>query len=230
MTTVARSTRAIAVLLAILCHPVPAVLASQPPGVTATSAQTPPSQDPEAQGDRAAPVLVGGEPVIWVTVGVGPYTPQLRADRIGERLHAAIRDRSLRDPTVTVTENEGSSELRAGSRLLMVVTQQDARSLGASRAAVAEQYAREFESVIRAERLRYAPGALIRAGVFGLLATLALAGVLWLIRRLARARNAPSTAGERDARERSACSRRKSSPLTGLASPSRAPSVSLVSC
>ena len=60
-----------AVLLALLCHPVPAVLAGQLPGVTATSAQTPASQDPEAQGDRAAPVLIGGEPVIWVTVGAG---------------------------------------------------------------------------------------------------------------------------------------------------------------
>ena len=183
----ARSGRAIAVLLAVLCHPVPAVLARQLSGITAASAQTPQSQDVEAQGDRAVPVLVGGEPVIWVTVGVGPYTPQLRADRIGERLLAAIRDRSLRDPTVTVTENEGSSELRVGSRLLMVVTQPDARSLGASRAVVAENYAREFESVIRAERLRYAPATLIRSGVFGLLATLVLAILLWLIRRLARA-------------------------------------------
>ena len=176
----ARSGRAIAVLLAMLCHPVAAVVAAQVP-------QTPPSQDLEAQGERAAPVLVGGDPVVWITVGAGPYTPQFRADRIGQRLHAVIRDRSLRDPTVTVTENEGSSELRAGSHLLMVVTQLDARSLGAARTVLAEHYAREFESVIRAERLRYAPATLIRSGVFGLLATLALAVVVWLIRRLARA-------------------------------------------
>ena len=56
---VARSMRAVAVLLAVLCLPVPAVLAGQAPGVTATSAQTPPP-DPEAQGDGVAPVLVGG--------------------------------------------------------------------------------------------------------------------------------------------------------------------------
>ena len=183
----ARSWRTIAVLLAVLCQPVPAVLAGQLAGVTSTSAQPTPSPDLEAEGDRAAPVLVGGEPVIWVTVGAGPYTPQVRADRIGRRLHEAIRDRSLRDPSVTVTENEGSSELRAGSRLLMVVTQRDARNLGTSTAIVAEHYAREFESVIRTERLRYAPATLVRSGVFALLATLALAVVLWLIRRFARA-------------------------------------------
>jgi small-conductance mechanosensitive channel len=177
----------VAVLLALLCHPVPAVLAGQLPVVSATPPQPPAPQDPEAQGDAAVPVLIGGEPVIWLTVGAGPYTPQFRADRIGQRLHEAIRDRTLRDPTVTVTETEESSELRAGSRLLMVVTQLDARSLGASRPAIAAQYAREFESVIRAERLRYAPATLIRSGVYGLFATLALAAVLWLIQRLTRA-------------------------------------------
>ena len=182
----ARGRVVVAVLLAVLCCPVPAVLAGQVPGVAETPLQTQPFQDPEAQSIRVAPVLVGGEPTIWVP-GVGPYTPQFRADRIGQRLHEVIRDRSIRDPTITVTENDGSSELRVGSRLLMVVTQLDARSLGASRAVVAEQYARELESVIRAERLRYAPATLIRAGVYGFLATLALAGVVWLIRRLARA-------------------------------------------
>jgi small-conductance mechanosensitive channel len=162
--TVARGRVVVAVLLTALCSPVPALFAGQFSSVVPTQGQPTPFEDPEAQGVRVAPVLVGGEPTIWVP-GVGPYTPQFRADRIGQRLHEVIR----------------------GSRLLMVITQSDARSLGAPRPVVAEQYARELESVIRAERLRYAPGALIRAGVYGLLAMLALVGVVWLIRRLARA-------------------------------------------
>ena len=78
-----------AALLALLCLPFSAVLAGQ-----ATPA--PQSPDPEAEADRAAPVLVGGDPIIWITVGAGPYPPQFRADRISQRLHEAIRDRSLR--------------------------------------------------------------------------------------------------------------------------------------
>jgi hypothetical protein len=134
----ARGRVVVAVLLAGLCYSVPAALAGQLPGVAPAPGQPAPVEDPEALGNRVAPVLVGGEPTIWVP-GVGPYTPQFRADRIGQRLHEVIRDRSIRDPTVTVTENEGSSELRVGSRLLMVITQSDARSLGASRPVVAEQ-------------------------------------------------------------------------------------------
>ena len=129
-------------------------------------------------------MLVGGDPVIWITVGAGPYTPQYRADRIAERLHTIVRDRSITDPTVTVTENEGSSELHVGPRLLMVVTPQDSRSLGVARASVAAQYARDLEAAIRSERLRYAPATLMRSGVYGGAATLALAVSIWILFRV----------------------------------------------
>ena len=167
-------------LAAALFGSAPAAFASQ-----ATPQTAPASQDLEAERDRAAPVLVGGEPILWVTTGIGPYTAQSRADRIGQRVKEAVRDRTIADPTVTVTEADGSSELRVGPRLLMVVTQQDARSIGAARAAIAAQYARELEVAIRAERLRYAPATLIRSGIYGLIATLALGVTVWLILRLA---------------------------------------------
>ena len=73
---------------------------------------------------------LGGEPVIWITTGAGPYTPQYRATRISQRLESIISDRSVHDPTVTVVETDGSSELRVGPHLVMVVTPQDAMSLG----------------------------------------------------------------------------------------------------
>ena len=116
----------------------------------------------------------------------GPYTAEFRAGRISQRLLEAVHDRSLRDPTVTVTEVDGSSELRIGPRLLMVVTQQDAASLGVSRVGLATLFAREIETAIRAERLRYEPGTLVRSGIYGLVATIALALLLWIIGRLTR--------------------------------------------
>jgi small-conductance mechanosensitive channel len=176
-----------ATLLALLVCPAPGAAASQfRAGPAAAAAQTSAPDDPEADADEPAPVLVGGDAVIWVTAGAGPYTTRLRAERIGRRLHEAIRDRTLRDPTVTVTETEGSSELRAGSRLLMVVTPRDARSLGVARPALALHYARELEAAIRSERLRYAPATLLRSGIYGLVATLALIAIVWLIHRLVR--------------------------------------------
>jgi small-conductance mechanosensitive channel len=175
------------VLLAVfLTAPVHALWAAQEGQPPAASPQTAPEvRDPEAAEPPAA-VMVGGEPIIWVTVGAGRYTPQYRADRIRQRLREIVHDRSIQDPSVTVTETEGSSELRVGSRLLMVVTQQDAGSLGVARATLAQHHARDLEAAIRAERLRYAPATLVRSGIYGLLATLLLVVIVWLIQRLTR--------------------------------------------
>jgi len=142
--------------------------------------------DPEAEAASPAAVLLGGDPVIWITAGAGPYAPQFRAERIAVRLEDAVHDRSLRDPTVTVAEVDGSSELRAGSRLLMVITARDAASVGSARETLARQYAQDLEKAIRQERQRYAPERLLRSGVYGVVATLAFLGALWVIRRLTR--------------------------------------------
>jgi small-conductance mechanosensitive channel len=175
-------------MVAAAVLPAPAALASQTAAAVPTPAQTTlATQDLEAAGERAVPVLVGGEPIIWITTGSGPYTTQYRADRISQRVLDVVRDRSLLNPTVTVIEAEGSLELRVGPRLLMVVTLQDARSVGTARPALAQHYAQELEAAIRAERLRYAPGTLMRSGIYGLLATLTLALTVWLILRLTRA-------------------------------------------
>ena len=175
----------LAALLTVVIQPVPGTLAGQAAQTQAPAAQTAPP-DVEAEGEEAAPVLLGGEPILWVTTGVGPYTPQYRAERISQRVLDAVHDRSIRDPTVTVREIEGSSELRVGSRLLMVVTQRDAASVGAARDGVAQFLARELETAIRAERLRYAPATLMRSGIYGVLATLVLVATIYVIVRFTR--------------------------------------------
>ena len=187
MTRFAADTRRLLLvaLLAALSVPAPAALGSQP-GSAAPQQTTSTPRDPEAEGERPAPVLLAGDTVIWVMTGVGPYSAQFRADRISQRLYEIVRDRRILDPRVTVTEVEDSSELRVGPRLVMVVTQRDATSLGGARAFVAQQYAGEFETAIRAERLRYAPATLIRSGIYGLFATLVLGVTVWLILRVAR--------------------------------------------
>ena len=152
-------------------------------GSAGVTAQTPAPPDPEAEV-RPSPVLIGGEPVLWITAGSGPYTTQFRAERISGRIMEAVRDRSIRDPTVSMVEIEGSSELRMGPRLLMVVTAADAASIGAARATLAQQYAAAVEAAIRAERLRYAPATLIKSGAYGLIATLLFAGIVWVILRV----------------------------------------------
>jgi small-conductance mechanosensitive channel len=139
-----------------------------------------------AEIEDPSPVMIGGEAILWVPTGRGQYTTAVRAAAIAQRVHEVIVDRSVSNPTVTFAEVEGSYELRAGTRLLMVVTPQDARRIGAARATVAEDFARRLETAIRNERLRRAPGALLRSGLYGAAATLVFGVVVWLIQRMTR--------------------------------------------
>jgi small-conductance mechanosensitive channel len=170
----------LAAALAVSLVIAPPVFAVQGPPAAAAGRQA----DPEAEAEQPAPVLVEGEPILWITAGAAGYSTQFRAERITERLEAVIRDRSLRDPTVTVVEADGSSELHAGPHLLMVITPRDAAAIGAARVSVAQQYARIFENTIRQERLRYSPGMLLRSGAVGAAATLAFLLVLWGVLRV----------------------------------------------
>ena len=88
---------------------------SAPPAAAQTAA------DPEVTEERPVPVLVSGEPILWISTGIGPYSAQLRADRIQARLRDIIGDRTIRDATVTVREVDGASELRVGPKLVLVV-------------------------------------------------------------------------------------------------------------
>ena len=149
--------------------------AAQPPSSTA--------QDLELESDEPAPVTIGGETVLLVPSGAGPYTPKARATRIEERINEIVGDRSVTDPAINVVESEGSFELHAGSRLVMVVTPADAKAVGVSRANLAQSFARDIESAIRRERANRAPGALLQAAGWGLIATIALCAAIWLIWR-----------------------------------------------
>jgi small-conductance mechanosensitive channel len=140
----------------------------------------------ESEAGQPAPVVIGGEIVLLVPVGAGPYTPQVRADRIASRINEVIAERTLLNPTVTVVENNDSFELRVGPRLLMVVTPADAQRIGVAGATMAEAFARQIESTIRNERLQRAPGTVLRSGGWGLGATIVFALIVWIILRLTR--------------------------------------------
>jgi small-conductance mechanosensitive channel len=180
---------AIATTAVLLCTPNLLLARS---GAPALGPQERPVAEPaiEAEPGRAAPVRIGGEPVLWIAAGIPPFTQEARAERITGRLAEIVGDGSIRDLTVKVTEAERSSELRIQGRLLMVVTEQDARMAGVSRALVAGEAARVLEAAMRAERQRYAPGTLTRSAWQAALALLVLLAALWVIGRVLRSARA----------------------------------------
>jgi small-conductance mechanosensitive channel len=183
-----------AVAAALLWAALPAAASAQPAPVTRSDT----APELVAEVEEPAPVLVGGQPIVIVPTGAGGYTPAMRAERIAERIGQAIAAPGP-DPAMSVVEVDGASEIRAGARLLMVVTAQDARRLGAARASLAKEYATLLEAAIRDERAQRTPSALMVSGSYGLAATAAFAFGLWVMIRLTRSMRR-TIAGWRDAR------------------------------
>ena len=78
----AHATTLTIVLAALIAAASPA--SGSPQAGEASSAQGPAPvvPDPEAEGEAPAAVMLGGEPVVWISAGTGAFTPRYRAERI----------------------------------------------------------------------------------------------------------------------------------------------------
>lgn len=142
----------------------------------------------EAEIDTA-PVLLDGNVLLRVR-GASSLTPETRAERVRERIEAVAADRTIGTDSIRAIEGEGFTSIMAGDRLLLQITEADARL---------EQLGRNNLTRIHMERIRQAiadyrearsadalrRGALYSAGAT-VAATLIVGLLVWLSRRLDR--------------------------------------------
>ena len=185
-----RWTAGLSALALLLVCATPGLIGAQsapaPPDPQEPAAAPPFARGLDLEPGRAAPVTLGGEPVVWISAGTSQFPPEARAARITARLEEIVHDRAVRNPAVTITPAASAFELRVQGRLLMIVTPRDAEILGVSPESLAQEVAKMLEAAIRAERLRYAPATLTRSAWQAALALLVLATVLWLMHRVLR--------------------------------------------
>ena len=104
--TMAAAARTIALIALVISIAVPVAAQTAAPSPSTPSTE----QELAEEADEAAPVTISGETILWIPAGAGQYTPQVRAERIAERIEEAIVDRTIATPTVTVIDVEGSPE------------------------------------------------------------------------------------------------------------------------
>jgi len=160
---------ALALLIAL-----PETAGSQP----ASGAKGAPS--PEGwKTNEPAPVEFDGQTLFYVRVGVADLTPQVRAQGIEARLEAIARA----GPPAPVRVEEGQfSNIYAGDRFVMSITDEDAGTSGPARATWARYVAQEIEGVLKQHWEERAPPALLRAAVKSAIATAVLLAFLVALR------------------------------------------------
>ncbi len=133
---------------------------------------------------RAA-VTLDGE-VLFQGWGVMAYPAEKRAQGIGARLRAIAADRSVPPEALRVVEGEHGSDILAGDRLVLTVTEADAKPGSVPRRLMAEAMRRRIVEAITAYRNDRSPRILLRNTAYALGATLVAAALLYAARRAFR--------------------------------------------
>jgi small-conductance mechanosensitive channel len=143
-----------------------------------------PAADVEAD-EPIAPVVVDGRTLLRVR-GVAALPAPERAQRIAERIAAAAGDPAFDPATLRVQQGEVGSEILAGERRLMVVTDADAAAVRLPRTAVAAAAREVIQDAMERFRVDRRPAVLGHAVVWTLAIAVALAVVLAVLVLLSR--------------------------------------------
>ena len=145
-------------------------------GVTAESieGETPVSGD----------VIIDGRKFVSVYEYVGTYTPQERAEKIAERIISVARDTHVPAESIGLEVRDAWTEISAGEKLIMAVTDADARMAGMPRKQLAIEDAGNIRQAILLYRQEHSWNATIRHILYTLLVTALLFPIGYLLRKL----------------------------------------------
>lgn len=178
------ATSLLTVAALLLVRPAVAAPVSSPP--------PPPIPAPDDAGKTAtasrAPLVFEGETLAVMASPVGPFTAVERAEAAADRLERAVGNWEL-DPTkleVRSVEAEGLHEILVGGRVILAVTDEDARSAGLSRQAEAEALSKRLRDGILKARHRRSARWLLLGGLKTGLATVLFVASAVIVRVVSR--------------------------------------------
>jgi small-conductance mechanosensitive channel len=132
-------------------------------------------------GSSSAAVKVDSRVLFYVR-GVAAYAAQDRARAIAERIVQAARDPSVTGDSLRLIEVDLGTQILAGDRPLLTVTDADAEIESVSRSQLAALHLMRVRQAIEAYRLDRSPEQLRRRGAYAAGATLVLIVLLALVR------------------------------------------------
>ncbi len=143
--------------------------------------QTPPGQ---SSSDLGARVTLDGHTLFTVRTSLGPFSAEERAAATSHRLLDLAKDLTIPVDAVNVAVSDASTDIVARDRVLLAVTDDDAKAAQKPRADLASSYVAIIRSAISAHRAEYSVRSLMMGALYTALSTLALLSLLWGLRRV----------------------------------------------
>lgn len=129
-------------------------------------------QTPTIQKIDGYPVELGGDVLFKIQERIGSYTAQERVEAINARLASLAQDNDVNIQDITLENQDNSIYLKIKDRVIVTVTDADAKAAQTSRQALAEEFARKIKAAIAHYRQERLPQSRILALVYATLSTL----------------------------------------------------------
>ncbi len=161
-----------------------------------THAQVPtptPTETPAINSiNKGATVELGGEELFKIRAGVGAFSPEERVTAVTNRILKVADDPTIAVERITIDDKPLTTNLTVDNRILLTITDGDARAADLSRQELARNYQEKIQNTITQYRIERSPDY-IRQGIFNsAIATVLLVGTLivfaivfsWLYRKV----------------------------------------------
>lgn len=98
------------------------------------------------------PVMLAGEDLFVIQTRVGSFSAAERAQAVTQRIEAFANNGAVPVEALKVEDQEYSTSIAAGDKLLFTITEADAKAAGKSRSPLAREYTSHLQTVIQQYR------------------------------------------------------------------------------
>jgi len=136
------------------------------------------------EAETPGAVVIEGRHILTVYQGFGTYSAKDRAERIAERIVVIARDGSIAPEEIKLQRRDDWTEIIADGKLLMAVTEDDAKQAKKSRDQLAAEDAGNIRQAILNYRRDHSWASLWRSILYTVIATLIVLAVGWTFRKI----------------------------------------------
>ncbi|MEL6165065.1 MAG: mechanosensitive ion channel family protein, partial [Cyanobacteria bacterium J06628_3] len=158
------------------------LLTIAPVSISYAQAPTPtPTQTPATTStNRGAVVELGGEEIFRIRAGVGAFTAEERAIAVNNRIIKVGDDPTIEVERIRIEDKPLTTNLTVDNRVLLTITDADARAADLSRQQLARNYQENIQKAITQYRIERSPDYIRQAIFNSIIATVLLIGTLIL--------------------------------------------------
>jgi small-conductance mechanosensitive channel len=121
------------------------------------------------------PVILNGQTLFVVREKIGSFSPEERAEAITRRLEEIANDPSIDVATLKIEEEkDNTTSLILGHRVIITITEVDAKAAREDRQELADEYRKQIQSSIEQYRKERQPFAIVLGVVYTILSTVIL--------------------------------------------------------